>query len=60
MDFGSSDDHGPLAQYFDFKESLEAMFGRPVDIISSGNIRNPYVRRAVERSKIPVYLSAQV
>ena len=55
VDFGNNSALSPLAQYFDFKESLEALFGRPVDIISSGNIRNPYVRRAVERDKIPVY-----
>ena len=55
VDFGTYGNSSPLAQYFDFKESLEALFGRPVDIVSSGNIRNPYVRRAVERGRVPVY-----
>lgn len=54
-EFGSVGDASALTQYFDFKEALEALFGRPVDIISSGSIRNPYVRRAVERGRTPVY-----
>ena len=54
-EFGPPASGDSLGQYFDFKESLEALFGRPVDILSSGKIRNPYVRRAVERGRTPVY-----
>lgn len=43
-----------FGNYLDFKEALERMFGRPVDVIS-GAIRNPYVRHAIEQSKAPVY-----
>lgn len=45
----------PLGQFFGFKESLEALFARPVDIISSKVIRNPYIREEVERTRVNVY-----
>lgn len=45
----------PLEQYFGFKESLENVLGRPVDIISSKVIRNPYIRDEVERTRVNIY-----
>ena len=41
--------------YFDFKEALERLFGRPVDLIVASAIKNPYFRESVERAKLPVY-----
>lgn len=45
----------PLGQFFGFKESLESLFDRPVDIISSKVIRNPYIRAEVERTRVNIY-----
>ena len=41
--------------FFGLKEDLEALFGRPVDLVSDASIRNPYFRRSVERSKALLY-----
>jgi predicted nucleotidyltransferase len=41
--------------YFDFKEALERLFGRPVDLVVASAIKNPYFRESVERAKLPVY-----
>jgi uncharacterized protein len=47
---------GPaLDRYFGFKEALEALLGRPVDLVSNGTVRNPYLRRSIERDQTPLY-----
>ncbi len=45
---------GALRQYFGFKEYLEKLLGRPVDLVE-GTIENPYVLRSVEESREPLY-----
>jgi len=41
--------------FFGFKEALERLFGRPVDLVVASAIKNPYFRESVERGKQPVY-----
>ncbi|MGH9447024.1 MAG: nucleotidyltransferase family protein [Terriglobia bacterium] len=41
--------------YFGLQEDLEELFGRPVDLVEPGPIRNPYFRQAVERTQVLVY-----
>jgi predicted nucleotidyltransferase len=41
--------------YFSLKEGLESIFGRPVDLISSGSVVNPYFRDSVDVSRQRVY-----
>jgi len=41
--------------YFGLKEGLEALLGRPVDLVVDKAVRNPYVRASIERSREPVY-----
>lgn len=43
-----------LRQYFGFKEDLESLLGRSVDLVS-GEIENPYFLRSVEESREPLY-----
>ena len=43
-----------LGQYFGFKEDLEQLLGRSVDLVSR-TIENPYLRRAVEADREPLY-----
>jgi uncharacterized protein len=33
-----------LATYFGLKEALEALLGRPVDLVEPGAVRNPYLK----------------
>lgn len=41
--------------YMDFKEQLEALFGRPVDLVENQAIRNPVFRRVIDREKQLIY-----
>jgi uncharacterized protein len=41
--------------YFDLKEGLERIFGRPVDVVSVSSIKNPYFREQVMRTREPLY-----
>jgi len=51
--------HPPAAptfsEYFDLSEQLAALFARPVDLVMSGAVRNPYLRAGIERSKELLY-----
>ena len=44
-----------LSTYFGFKESLEAMFGHPVDLLMPGAVRNPFVRADIEPTRQLLY-----
>ena len=41
--------------YFDFKERLEKLLGREIDLIENQAIRNPIFRKIVDRDKKIVY-----
>lgn len=47
-----------FANYLDFKEALERLFGHPVDLVESSAIRNRRLRHHIERTKSPVYAAA--
>jgi len=42
-------------RYFGLKEALESLFGRPVDLVMAGAMRNPYFIQSVNRSRRLVY-----
>ena len=42
-------------RYFGLKESLEALYGRAVDLVSAGSLRNPYFIAAVNETRRLVY-----
>lgn len=44
-----------VSNYFDFRESLEKLFGRRVDLIENGGIRNPLFRESVDKKKQIIY-----
>jgi uncharacterized protein len=44
--------------YFGLQEDLEELFGRSVDLVEPGPIRNPYFRQAVESTRVLVYVAA--
>jgi predicted nucleotidyltransferase len=41
--------------YFGLKEALERLLGRPVDLLTEGVIRNPYLRASVEEGRRLLY-----
>ena len=55
VEFEAMPDGGYAAAFFGFKESLEQLFGRPVDLVVGSAIRNPYFRQSIEQSKALLY-----
>lgn len=55
VEFGPESLRDYAEGYFGLKEGLEALFGRPVDLIAAGTIRNPYFRESVEAGKALLY-----
>jgi predicted nucleotidyltransferase len=41
--------------YFSLKEALEALFSRPVDLVTSASVNNPYFRASLAASSESVY-----
>jgi uncharacterized protein len=41
--------------YFDFKENLEKLLGREIDLLENQAIRNPIFRKILDRDKKIVY-----
>lgn len=55
VEFDADPSTRALDAYFGLKEDLEALFGRPVDLVMPGGLRNPYVRAAIERDRRLLY-----
>ncbi|MFC9252732.1 nucleotidyltransferase family protein [Amycolatopsis thailandensis] len=53
FDAGPGFDH--FGTYFDLKEGLEQVLGRPVDLISVTSIRNPYFKQQVLETRELLY-----
>jgi predicted nucleotidyltransferase len=48
-------ERGVAKRYLRFARALEALLGRPVDLITEAQIRNPYFREAVEEQRVTVH-----
>jgi predicted nucleotidyltransferase len=55
VEFADTYTLGAFDQYFGFKEDLEQLFQRPVDLVEVKAIKNPYFRQAIEQDKVLVY-----
>ena len=55
VQFGQVDILDYFDNYMDFKEKLELLLNRSVDLIENQAIRNPVFRKIVDRDKILVY-----
>ena len=42
-------------RYFELKFGLESIFGRKVDVIQSGAVRNPHLRATLQQDRMPIY-----
>jgi predicted nucleotidyltransferase len=47
--------HGYFDAYFGLLEALEALFGRPVDLVMSRAVTNPYFLEGIQASRTVVY-----
>jgi predicted nucleotidyltransferase len=55
VEFQERDSPGYADRYFGLLESLEQLFGRPVDLIVDSAVRNPYFRESFTQSKTLLY-----
>ena len=44
-----------LADYLELREDLKSLFGREVDLVMPGAVRNPYIRATIERDRQLLY-----
>jgi predicted nucleotidyltransferase len=46
------------AQFLGLYRELKAIFGREIDLISVGGVKNPHFRAELEETRVPVYAAA--
>jgi hypothetical protein len=55
VDLGERPPAEYAAAYFALREQLEALFARPVDLVTPPGLQNPYFRQRVEQEKTLLY-----
>ncbi len=55
VEFAPEPNAPTLDTYFDLRDALAAVLGRPVDLVVAGAVHNPYVLASIDRSKELVY-----
>lgn len=53
--FQAADQPGYADRYMDFAETLEGFLGRPVELLTERALRNPILRREIEREAVVLY-----
>lgn len=55
VEFAPPTGPGYADQYFGLLESLEALFGRPVDLVVASTIKNPYFGESLNSTRTLLY-----
>ncbi|MDP2327730.1 MAG: nucleotidyltransferase domain-containing protein [Dehalococcoidia bacterium] len=55
VEFIAPEAPGYADRYFGLLEALEALFGRPVDLVVPSAITNPHFQRSVDATRTPLY-----
>jgi uncharacterized protein len=55
VDFKTDDPLEYTDNYFDLKSELEKIFNRPIDLLESKAIKNPFLRERIDKTKVLVY-----
>ena len=55
VEFADASPDGAADRYFGLRDSLQAVVGRPVDLVVRQAVRNPYFLEAVAREQRNVY-----
>lgn len=55
VDFENPEEPGIADRFFGMRESLEALFNRPVDLVVGPAISNPYFRESVDKTRSVLY-----
>ena len=54
-EFEAQGDPATIGEYFELRDALAELTGRPVDLVMAGAIRNPYILADIEKSREVVY-----
>ena len=57
VEFGSTTPAAYAQDFFTLKEGLEALFNRPVDLLTESSLANPYLQRRIASERKTVYAS---
>lgn len=58
-EFGPWGEIGPLEQFFDFRDELEALLGRHVDLLEEGAAKNPiFLKSLADNPRERLYAAA--
>ena len=55
VDFGRDDFNGSFQQFMDFKETLETILNRRVDLVPIPSVRNPVFLQTLNKTKQRIY-----
>lgn len=55
VDFNKAEVEDYFDNYFDFKYSLQDLLGREIDLLEEQAIRNPYLKKNVDSTKMLIY-----
>jgi predicted nucleotidyltransferase len=55
VDFYGVDLYDYADNYFGFKNSLESLFHRKIDLLEDKAVKNPYLRQSIDTSKKLIY-----
>jgi uncharacterized protein len=55
VDLESTDPLEYTENYFDLKFELENLLKRPIDLLENKSIRNPFLKKNIDNSKVLVY-----
>lgn len=55
VEFEAGSELGPADRYFGLLWALEELFGCPIDLIESSQIRNPYLLQSIQESRTELY-----
>jgi predicted nucleotidyltransferase len=55
VDIDSNDPFDYADNYFNLKFALQELFKRPIDLLESKAMKNPYIKENIDRSKSLIY-----
>jgi hypothetical protein len=55
VEFKPMEPYARVEAYFGLLEQLRELLGYEVDLVMVGAVKNPYIARAIERTKQPLY-----
>jgi uncharacterized protein len=58
VDFEALPPHSHADAYFGLLADLETLFGRPIDLVETAALRNPYRRREIQATQVLLHAAA--